>query len=118
MNLNSPKKEPLSSHVFVKHFARNLVIGFIFTIVILFIGIMGCHLIEKNSWLDSYANAAMIISGVGTLVNPVTKEGKLFIATYSIFGGGSFLLVLGVIFSPIFHWMGRQIKVEDREHFK
>lgn len=118
MNLNSPKKEPSASRVFIKHFARNLVIGFILTVVIILIGMVGCHLIEKNSWLDSYVNCAMIISGVGTLVNPVTKEGKLFIATYSLFGGGSFLLILGVIFSPIFHWMGRQIKVEDREHFK
>lgn len=117
MNLNTPKKKNLLSNIFIKHFARNLAIGFLFTVVILFTGMIGYHVIEKSSWLDSYANSAMIISGVGTLTNPVTSEGKLFVATFSLIGGGSFLLILGVIFSPIFHWMGRQINLEDREHF-
>lgn len=118
MNQCESKEKPPTFQFFLKHFARNLVIGFSITLFILFIGIMGYRLIEKASWLDAYANCAMIISGVGTLTNPVTKEGKFFVATYSLIGGGSFLLVLGVIFSPIFHWMGRQFKVEDREHFK
>src|ERR1700722_14820892 len=102
MNQEVLQKKKNPSHIFIKHFTRNLIIGFFITLLILLIGMIGHHLIEKNSWLDSYANSAMIISGVGTLVNPVTAEGKLFVATYAIFGGGSFLLVLGVIFSPIF----------------
>lgn len=114
----SDKSEGPSRSLFLKHFARNLVIGFLLTVFILSIGMLGWRRIEKNNWVDAYANSAMIISGVGTLTNPTTTEGKLFVATFSLFGGGSFLLILGVIFSPIFHWMGRQVKVEDREHFK
>lgn len=114
-----PPKTPASpAHIFLKHFIRNLVIGFAALLCILMIGIWGYHHFEHASLLDSYANAAMIVSGVGTLTNPQTPEGKFFLATYSILGGASFLLVVAVVFAPIFHWLFRQVKVEDREHFK
>lgn len=106
------------AHVFFKHFIRNLTLGFSALLIILLIGMWGCHHFEHTDWLDSYANAAMIVSGVGTLNNPQTQAGKFFTATYSIFGGASFLLVVAVVFAPIFHWLFRQVKVEDREHFK
>ena len=103
---------------FFLHFARNVIIGLILTLIILLIGMTGYHYFEKVSWLDAYVNAAMIISGLGTLANPKTLLGKLFIGTYSILGGGSFLLIMAIVFAPIFHWLFRQIHVEDREHFK
>lgn len=105
------------SHIFFRHFTRNLIIGFAITLVILLIGIMGYRHFEKSDWLDAYANASMIISGVGTLTNPNTAEGKIFVATYSLIGGGVYLLVVGVVFAPIFHWLSRQVRLEDREHF-
>lgn len=73
---------------------------------------------EKTGWLDSYANVAFIVSGVGAINNPETLLGKIFIPTYSLVGGASFLLVVAVVFAPIFHWLFRHLKVEDREHFK
>jgi high-affinity Fe2+/Pb2+ permease len=116
--LAKSKCPPPPSHVFFKHFTRNLVIGCLITVVVILIGMLGYRHFEKSSWLDAYANAAMIISGVGTLTNPNTSEGKLFVATYSLFGGGLYLLVVAVVFSPIFHWFSRQIQMEDREHFR
>jgi hypothetical protein len=113
-----PEIASTSTHSFFHHFIRNLILGFATLLVILLIGIFGFHHFEKSNWIDSYTNAAMIVSGVGTLNNPQTNEGKLFVATYSIFGGASFLLVIAVVFAPIFHWLFRQVKVEDREHFK
>jgi hypothetical protein len=112
------KHDPLSPRSFLHHFLRNLILGFSLLLIILMIGILGYHHFEKTNWTDSYANAAMIISGVGTLNNPETEKGKIFVATYSIIGGASFLLVIAVVFSPIFHWLFRQVKVEDREHFR
>jgi hypothetical protein len=118
MPKNSFAKDPSPTRDFSKHFIRNILLGFPTLLIILLIGIIGYRYFENVEWVDSYANSAMIISGVGTLTNPKTIEGKLFVATYSIFGGASFLLVVAVVFSPIFHWVFRQVKVEDREHFK
>lgn len=111
------KHRTLFNTVFFKHFTRNLTFGMAITLVILLIGILGFRSFEENNWTDAYTNSAMIISGVGILSSPLTENGKLFVATYSIIGGGAFLLVVAVVFAPIFHWLIRQIKIEDREHF-
>lgn len=116
--MKTPKHDLSHVKVFLHHFVRNLAFGFAMLLIILIVGMWGYHHFEKTSWLDSYTNAAMIVSGVGTLNNPQTSDGKFFVATYSIIGGGSFLLVVAVVFAPIFHWLFRQVKVEDREHFK
>lgn len=103
---------------FFRHFVRNLVLGFAVLTLILLVGIWGSHHFQKLGWIDSFTNASMIVSGVGTLSNPETNPAKIFIALYSIFGGASFLLVSAVVFAPIIHWLFRQVRVEDREHFK
>jgi hypothetical protein len=117
MKNTHPKSSPLRSRRFLPHFARNLTLGFIITVIILLIGIAGYRYFEKTAWLEAYVNSAMIISGVGTLTNPQTDEGKLFVGTYSMIGSAVFIIVVAVIFSPIFHWLFRQVQVEDREHF-
>ncbi len=113
-----PQKDSDPIHSFVRHFLRNLVLGSAILILILFIGLIGYRYFENTGWIDSYVNAAMIVSGVGTLTDPKTTEGKIFVGTYSILGSASFLLVVAVVFSPVIHWLFRQVKVEDREHFK
>jgi hypothetical protein len=112
------KSEHPTATNFFHHFIRNLIFGFSVLLVILIIGILGNHYFEKANWTDSFTNAAMIVSGVGTLEDPRTDLGKIFIGVYSILGGASFLLVIAVVFAPIFHWLFRQVNVEDREHFK
>lgn len=116
--LKKLKYNHATAKFFFHHFIRNLTFGFIVLLIILVIGIIGYRNFENTPWVDSYANAAMIVSGVGTLNAPQTEEGKIFVATYSIIGGASFLLVIAVVYAPIFHWLFRQVKIEDREHFK
>lgn len=110
------KNRPLFSKFFFKHFTRNLIFGIAAAIVILLIGIFGLRHFEGSNWVDAYANSAMIISGVGMLTTPITQQGKLFAATFSIIGGGAFLLIIAVVFAPIFHWLIQRMKIEDREH--
>lgn len=112
------QSQPSYTTIFLRHFFRNLIVGSVVLLIILLIGIIGYHHYEKLEWIDCYTNAAMIVSGVGTINNPQTESGKIFVGTYSILGGASFLLITAIVFAPIFHWLFRQIKVEDREHFK
>ncbi len=103
---------------FFHHFIRNLVLGFSVLLIVLIIGTLGCYYFENKNWIDSFTNSAMIVSGVGTLDNPQSNAGKIFIAAYSLIGGASFILVIAIVFAPIFHWIFRKVKVEDRDHFK
>lgn len=110
-------KRPSQLRFFFNHFIRNLVLGANIMLFIVLVGIFGYHYLEDTSWTDSFTNAAMMVSGVGILTFPKTEEGKLFVGIYSVLGGATYLLIVGVIFSPIFHWLSRQIKIEDREQF-
>lgn len=66
-------------------------------------GVLGYHLTEGLSWLDSLLNASMILGGMGP-VDPVrTVGGKLFASAYALFSGVVFLIAAGVLFAPAFH---------------
>lgn len=100
---------------FFKHFARNLTIGLFLTVTFLCIGMIGYRTYGDGSWVDAYTNAAMMMSGVGALSIPKSDPGKIFAGTYALLSGMCFLLVNGLIFSPIFHWIFRQAHVQEKD---
>jgi hypothetical protein len=55
------------------------------------------------SWIDSYENAAMILSGMGPLAAPSSFGGKVFAGTYALFSGIAVLAIAGVIAAPLVH---------------
>jgi len=69
----------------------------------LVIGMLGYHYLESLSWLDALVNASMILGGMGP-VNPLhTAAGKIFASVYALYSGIIFLVVVGILFAPIYH---------------
>ncbi len=90
--------------------------GLIF--ISLFIGVLGYHLFEGLSWLDSLLNASMILGGMGP-VNPVLSDaGKLFASFYALFSGMVLLVAMGVIIAPIFHRFLHKFHLDIEEEEK
>lgn len=79
----------------------------------LFIGILGYHYTENMSWLDSFVNASMILSGMGPLDPLHHDSGKLFAGFYALYSGIIFLIAMAIVFSPIYHRFVRRIHLED-----
>jgi hypothetical protein len=79
------------------------------TIVALGIGVLGYHLTEGLSFLDSLLNASMILGGMGPVNQIQTDAGKLFASFYALFSGMVFLGIAGILVAPIahrvLHWM-------------
>jgi hypothetical protein len=96
-------KQLLPRHAFYARVARSL--GFGSTIMggSLGLGMIGYHFLEKMPWLDAFANAAMILSGMGPLTPLQTDAGKLFAGCYALFSGLAFVTCLGVVFAPVLH---------------
>ena len=67
------------------------------------IGMVGYHVTEGLSWVDSYANAAMILSGMGPLTALQSESGKIFAGSYALFSGLAFITAIGVFLAPIVH---------------
>jgi len=96
-------KRLLPRNLFLKRVAKNAAIGFIMIAISLGIGMCGYRYFEQMSWVDSYENASMILSGMGPVSDLHTEKGKIFAGSYALFSGIVFLLVIAVTFAPIFH---------------
>lgn len=93
----------LSTHVFLIRLLRSFLFGVIAISLALYMGMLGYHFFEKMPWIDAFLNASMILSGMGPAEPLQTYLGKLFAGFYALFSGLSFILIMGVMFTPIVH---------------
>jgi hypothetical protein len=98
------RKQPLlSPRQFLVRQLIYLIIAFAIIIGSLFMGMAGYHFLEKLPWIDSLMNAAMLLGGMGPVNELHTYGGKLFASFYALYSGIIFLVVVGVIFAPLYH---------------
>lgn len=105
---------PMPTHRFVKKVIKNLLIGILIMMTSLFIGMLGYHFLEGQSWVNAFENAAMILSGMGPVEPVNTTSGKIFAGTYAIFSGTVFLVVIAIIFAPVVHRFFHRFHMEER----
>lgn len=98
------KSDPLAPR---PRFFLRLFWYFLITIVIvmvaLLIGTLGYHYFGVCDWIDALHNAAMILTGMGPVIQMTTTAGKLFSVFYALFSGLAFLSMVAVIMTPIIH---------------
>lgn len=80
----------------------------------LIVGMGGYHFLEGLPWIDAFANAAMILSGMGPLDPIKTAAGKLFAGAYAIFSGVAFLTTVGILLAPVVHRSLHKFHLESR----
>jgi len=104
------------SHKHARRFHSRLLRSFSFGILAISIalgaGMLGYHHFEGMPWVDSFANASMILSGMGPLGTLNTEGGKLFAGFYALFSGLFFILIIALIFSPFIHRFFSKIHTE------
>lgn len=99
---------------FLARLWRHAFLGLAMLGVCLGAGMAGYHFLEHQRWIDAFANAAMILSGMGPLDPLRTTAGKLFAGTYAIFSGVAFLTTVGLFLAPIVHRFLHQFHLQDR----
>ena len=100
------KHEPLApGPKFIGRVLRSIGFGLMFVAVALGIGVVGYRVTGGLSWLDSLYNASMILSGMGPVDSRrvVPDAEKWFASFYALFSGVAFLVIVGVMFAPLFH---------------
>ena len=99
-----PKSSPLlPRHAFIRRLGRCALLGAAISAATLFVGMIGYHLLEGMSWVDAFANASMILAGMGPLGNLNTVAGKIFAGFYALFCGLILVTVVTILIAPIFH---------------
>ena len=100
---------------YYRRLTRHALIAAAFLGTGLFIGMAGYHFIEGLTWIDAFANAAMILSGMGPLDPIKTSAGKLFAGFYAIFSGIAFLTTVAVLLAPMVHRALHRFHLESKE---
>lgn len=104
MTMFEHRKDPLISRAaFLKRVVRYALIAFAIDAGSLAVGVIGYHVFEGLSWVDSLLNAAMLLGGMGPVNELHTTSGKLFASFYAIYCGVIFLVVAGILLAPIIH---------------
>jgi hypothetical protein len=108
------KRLPHKQHFYSK-LGKGIVIGTIFIVFSLGIGTLGYHYYFHISWVDSFLNASMILTGMGPVDKAETDGAKLFSSIYAIYSGVAFLTSVAIIFSPVVHRFLHKFKIEVEE---
>jgi Co/Zn/Cd efflux system component len=102
----------VSRQAFLRRLARNFAAASSLIGVSLLAGMAGYHWLEGMAWIDAFANAAMILSGMGPLAPLQTWGGKLFAGLYALYSGLVLIVAAGIVLAPAVHRLLHQFHVE------
>ena len=96
---------PLSTRRFVGRLLRHAGYGTALVLVSLGVGTAGFHALADQAPIDALLNAAMLLGGMGPVgdLGRVGVAGKLFAASYALYAGLVFLIVAGLLVTPVLH---------------
>src|SRR5436190_24307321 len=96
--------QPLASRrVFLSRMAASLGWATAIIGVSLAVGMGGYHALGHMGWVDAFANASMILSGMGPLAAMQTSGGKIFAGLYALYSGLLLIGVAGLVLAPALH---------------
>jgi len=104
-----------SPRMYRRRLVQSGVAGFIMVAVSLAVGMAGYAYFEDLGWLDSFVNAAMILSGMGPLHDPESTGGKLFAGIYALYSGFAVLVIAAVTFAPVIHRILHRFHMKTEE---
>jgi len=67
------------------------------------VGMAIYHWVEGLAWPDAFLNAAMLLGGMGPVAPIQTTTGKWLVGLYALGAGLVFLVLAGVMISPVIH---------------
>ena len=79
------------------------------------IGVIGYHVFAGFGWVDSFLNAAMILTGMGPVGTLTSTSAKLFASFYALFSGLVFLTLIVTLLTPVVHRVLHRFHVEEHE---
>lgn len=106
----------LPRRLFWRRMVRHGGMALLAVVISLAAGTMGYHALGGLSWVSALENASMILAGMGP-VDPIdSTAGKVFASLFALYSGVIFLLVAGMLFTPVFHRLLHHFHLERSEH--
>jgi hypothetical protein len=110
------RHQPVASRaVFYNRITKSALWALAIVALSLAIGTAGYAYFEGMHVLDAFANAAMILSGMGPLTPLYTTGGKLFAAIYAVVSGLLLFAIAGLMLAPIYHRVLHRFHVDTED---
>jgi hypothetical protein len=108
------KSQPLlPKRIFYLRVLKNILLALVILFISMSIGVIGFCSIADANWVDGFHNSAMLLSGMGpVLQNYPTQGAKLFSSFYALFSGIVFITNIGVILAPVMHRLFHRLHLE------
>jgi hypothetical protein len=107
-------KALLPKKLFYQRVLKNILLALLILFFSLLIGVAGFCFIGKASWIDALHNSAMLLSGMGPILQDYPTLGaKLFSSFYALFSGIVFITNIGVILAPVMHRVFHRLHLEE-----
>lgn len=108
-------KPPLSRRAFINRLARTGGYGLWLLAFSLALGMAGYRWIAHYTWTDAFLNASMLLGGMGPVGTLSTTSAKIFAGFYALYAGMVFLVVFGLMLTPVFHRILHKFHFEHHE---
>jgi len=105
-------KPLLPTNEYLRRVLASVTLGLALIVISLAAGMLGYHVLEDRSWIDSFLNASMILSGMGPLWDPQTTGGKVFAGAYALYSGLAVLIIAGIMLAPAVHRFLHRFHIE------
>ena len=112
--MNNPTVRPATPHAFWRNLARQGFWAALLVMGSLTGGTLGFHVFSQQLWVDSFLNASMLLGGMGPVGDLGPTAGKLFAAGYALYAGLMFLVVAGLLITPVFHRVLHRFHMERK----
>lgn len=96
-------KPPIPESAYHRRLIGAASLALMLIVLSLMAGMVGYHELENMSWIDAFLSAAMILSGMGPVGEPLSMAGKLFAGTFALYSGFVALVCVGVLGAPVLH---------------
>lgn len=100
---------------FFSRLAKTGMLVLALTVISLLGGMIGYAGFEGLGPVDAFANAAMILSGMGPLSPMLTAGGKIFAGVYALYSGFFVLVMAGLLLAPVAHRFLHRFHLEDEQ---
>jgi hypothetical protein len=99
--------------LFLRRLGSHLLAATGVVIASLLIGTTGYHGLGKQSWIDAFLNAAMLLGGMGQVGEVPTSSGKVFAAVFALYAGLVLIAVTTLILTPVLHRVLHSVHLEE-----
>jgi hypothetical protein len=104
----------LTRRHFVSRLAYNGLLGGALIAISELVGTVGYHHYAGFSWVDSFLNASMLLSGMGPVGNLPNDDSKIFAALFALYSGLVIIALAGLMLGPVFHRVLHRFHLEGR----